>query len=193
MPFSESERAVVDHLLAEEGRRARLGPPDQAPLGASHGRDPLSDVDPATVRFRKTRVFASCWLHYLVFNSRDGMGHDLVVKTWQGPGGSWSVGPIGGGAGGHPHRGKPWVNFAAQWSRDVFAAGGEVIGEDAERARLVRLRFADGAVLEDTVDGGVVLLFASPGVAFPAEVEVIDGDGTVLVSYDEFASLHSAA
>jgi hypothetical protein len=74
-----------------------------------------------------------------------------------------SAEPIGGGGGGQPYRSRPWVNFAAGWNAHLFAAGGHVTGQGAEAACLVRLTFADGTTIEDTVDNGVVLFFTSPG------------------------------
>jgi hypothetical protein len=53
-------------------------------------------------------------------------------------------------------------------------------GQGAEAARLVRLTFADGATVEDTADGGVVLFLASPGVSFPARVQILGTEGNVL-------------
>ena len=71
----------------------------------------------------------------------------------------------------------------------MFAAGGQVIGDGAEAAHLVRLTFADETALADLVDNGVVLFFASPGVAFPARVEILGRTGDVLAEYDEFNDL----
>jgi hypothetical protein len=52
---------------------------------------------------------------------------------------------------------------------------------------MVRLTFADGTAIEDTVDDGVVLLCVSAGVTFPARVEIVDAAGDVLAEYDEFS------
>ena len=64
-----------------------------------------------------------------------------------------------------------------------------MIGDGAEQAHLVRLTFADGATIEDRVDSGVVLFFTSPGVAFPASVEILGAAGDVLAGYDDFDDL----
>lgn len=112
----------------------------------------------------------------------------MLVRTWQGPRGVWVAAPIGGG-GPDPHRARPWVNVAAQWSATMFAAGGRVIGEGAGSAHLVRLAFADGTALEDVVENGVVLFFTTPGVAFPARAEIRSAAGDVLADYQEFGDL----
>jgi hypothetical protein len=64
-----------------------------------------------------------------------------------------------------------------------------VTGQGAEAAHLVRLTFADGTAIDDVVENGVVLFFTTPGVAFPARVEILSAAGDVLADYDEFDDL----
>ena len=111
--------------------------------------------------------------------------HDLI-KTWQEPEGAWRVHVLGGGAGPDPHRTRPWVNFCAGFGPQDFSGGGHVVGDGAEKAASVRLSFANGIVIEDTVDNGVVLFFEPRAVVAPANVSVIDGNGATLASYVEF-------
>jgi len=162
MALTEAEQAVVDHLSAEPG------------------------ADPATVGFRRTRAFPGCQLHEVEFRTRAGQPRTSLVRTWQDPDGGWQVSRLGGGGGGHPYRSRPWVNFAAALGTEMFAAGGEVIGDGAAQAALVRLTFADGTAFEDQVAGGVVLFFAGHGIACPALVEIRSSEGAVLASYEEF-------
>jgi hypothetical protein len=61
-----------------------------------------------------------------------------------------------------------------------------VIGAESERAALARLRFADGTTLEDSVDSGVVLFMTEASVRLPATVEILDGTGSVLTTYEAF-------
>ena len=143
-------------------------------------------ADPATIEFVKTRSFPSCELHSVSFvNHRGWTMHDLI-KTWQEPGGARRVHVLGGGAGPHPHRTRPWVNFCAGFGPQDFSGGGHVVGDGAQTAASVRLSFADGIVIEDTVDNGVVLFFEPRAVVAPANVSVIGGDGATLASYVEF-------
>lgn len=189
MPLTEAEQAVFDHLTAEPGPVTWVGPRSPGGWQAST-RDPGGGgADPATVRFRKSRAFPGRQLHLVDFANRDGRPCHAVVRTWQDPSGAWLVAPVGSGSGLGSYRGTPWVNFNAQWNADMFAGGGHVIGQDAESAHQVRLTFADGTVLEDIVEDGVVLFFAEPGVAFPARAEIRNAAGGLLAEYDVFADL----
>ncbi len=173
MALTEAEQAVMDHLVGDPGPLQRSG----------------EGAVPASVRFRRCRELPDGQLHAVAFSNREGQPRDLVLRTVRDPGGGWLVHPIGGGGGGHPPRSRPWVNFTAQWNTDMFAGGGDVIGDGAERAHLVRLAFADGTVVEDGAHHEVVLFHVPHGVALPARVEVLDEVGTILAAYDEFANL----
>jgi hypothetical protein len=185
--FTEAEQAVFDHVVAEPGPVLWAGSPSPGGWVASVSSGGGAGAVPATVQFRRSREFPACQLHSVTFDTREHSQVTVILRTWQEPGGTWAVRSIGGGGGSGPHRGKPWVNFAAQWGADSFAAGGDVIGDGAERAHRVRLTFAGSVAVEDTVDSGVVLFFTSPGVACPARVEIFSDAGAVLASYDEFA------
>jgi hypothetical protein len=141
------------------------------------------------VRFVKSRAFPGCQLHHADFATRDGKPRHLLARTWQQPDGSWAAVPIGSGGGRDTDRSRPWVNFAAAWNAQQFAAGGHVTGQGAETARLVRLTFADGTTIEDTVDNGVVPFFTSPGVTFQPKSRSSAPRGNTLAAYDEFSDL----
>lgn len=166
----------------------RVSPPSPGGWVASTRSGGGAGADPATVRFRKSRAFPGCHLHEVHFVTRGGGPQDMLVRTWQEPDGSWIAAPIGGGGSG-PYRSRPWVNFAAQSNAQQFAAGGHVTGHGAEAAHLVRLTFADGTAIEDMAENGVVLFFASPGVTFPARIEILSAAGELLAEYDEFDDL----
>jgi hypothetical protein len=189
MSLTGAEQAAFDHLAAEPGPVTWASPPSPSGWVASIRGGGGAGADPATVRFVKSRAFPGCQLHEADFATRDGQAQHMLVRTWQEPDGSWVADPIGGGGGEGPHRSRLWVNFAAQWNAQQFAAGGHVTGQGAEEACMVRLTFADGTTIEDTADNGVVLYFASPGVSFPATVEILDTAGNVLAGYDEFTDL----
>lgn len=187
MTWSKAEQAVADHLVAEPGPLLGVPQPPgpdgwvaSARFGGGEG------ADLATVRFRKTRIFPACQMHFVVFATRGGSPRSVVLRTWREPGGAWAVGPIGGGGGPGPYRSRPWVNFTAQFRTDLFAAGGEVTGDGAEQAAVVRLTFTNGTAIEDTVENGVVLFATSPGPECRARVEILSGAGAVLAEYDEF-------
>ena len=187
MSLTAAEQAAFDHLVAQPGPVTWASPPSPGGWVAMTRDRGGEGADPATVRFVKSRAFPGCQLHEAAFTTRDGQARHMLVRTWQRPGGSWAAEPIGGGGGGEPGRSRPRVNFAAGWDAQQFAAGGHVIGQRAEAASLVRLTFAEGTAVEDTVDNGVVLFFASPGVTFPARVEILDSAGNALADYAEFA------
>jgi hypothetical protein len=189
MSLTGAEQAIFDHLVAEPGPVTWVSPRSPGGWVASTRGGGGAGADPATVRFRKSRTFPGCQLHSVDFVTRDGRPEGMLVRTCQKPDGSWVAAPIGGGGGGGPYRSRPWVNFAAQWNAHLFAAGGHVIGHGADAAHLVRLTFADGTAIEDVVENGVVLFFASPGVAFPARVEILSAAGDVLAGYDDFDDL----
>jgi hypothetical protein len=184
--FTEAQQAVVAQLAAEPGRVTWSSPPSPGGWVASTRAAGGWGADPATVRFRKSRAFPSCQLHSVTFSTGSGMPMRALCRAWQLRDGGWAAAPIGCGSGSGPYRARPRVNFAAQGNSEMFAAGGEVIGVGAEQARAVTLGFADGSVLEDTVDDGVVLFLAVAGVAFPATVNVLGEAGAVLASYADF-------
>lgn len=189
MSLTGAEQAVFDHLVAVPGPVTWVSPRSPGGWVASTRSGGGAGAGPVTVRFRKSRAFPGCRLHEVDFVTRDGRPQNMLVRTWQEPDGSWAAAPIGGGGGRQPHRSRPWVNFAAQWNAQQFAAGGQVTGQGAEAAHLVRLTFADGTAIEDMVEHGAVLFFASPGVTFPARVEILDTAGDILAQYDEFDDL----
>lgn len=183
---AEMRQAVVTHLVQRpepiEGaeQTGRSGWSSSVRYAGGPGADPDS------IEFVKTRSFSSCHLHSVSYiNHRSWTMHDLI-KTWQEPDGVWRVHVCGGGAGPDPHRNRPWVNFIAGFGPQDFSGGGNVVGDGAEKADSVRLTFANDIVIEDTVDNGVVLFFEPRAVVCPADVSILDRDGTTLVSYQEF-------
>ena len=78
------------------------------------------------------------------------------------------------------------MNFCAGFGPQDFSGGGYVVGDGAEKATSVRLRFANDILIEDSVDNGVVLFFEPRAVVAPANVSVVDRKGVTLVSYLEF-------
>jgi hypothetical protein len=138
MSLTAAEQAAFDHLVAEAGPVTWTSPASPGGWAASTRGGEGDGADPATVRFVKSRVFPSCQLHEVDFATHDGQARHMLVRTWQEPDGSWVAVPVGGGGGGEPRRSRPWVNFAAGWNAQQFAAGGHVTGQGAEAARVVR-------------------------------------------------------
>jgi hypothetical protein len=178
--------AVVAHLVKRPTPPNDRGQPGGRGWTSSTRYGGGPGADPATIEFVKSNSFPTCQLHSVSFTNHKGWAMHVLIKTWQGEGGTWNVHPCGGGAGPHPHRSQPWVNFTAGFSAESFAGGGWVVGDGSQHASSVRLAFANDIVVEDTVDNGVVLFFEPHRVVAPAEVAVIDRNGGVLVTYMEF-------
>lgn len=189
MSLTAPQQAVADHLASEPGPVTPASPRSPGGWVAEVRHGGGAGAAPATIQFVNSRAFPGCQLHYVQFATREGRHQYMLLRTWQEAAGSWVAEPIGGGSGPAPHRPRPWVNFAAQWGAHQFAAGGQVTGEGAEVASLVRLTFADATALTDQVHDGTVLFYASPGVAFPANVEIMTATGDTLAEYGEFNDL----
>ena len=116
----------------------------------------------------------------------EGTTMEVVIRTWEQLDGSCGVASVGGGSGPGPARSKPWVNFTAGSGPGGFSAGGRVEGTGSDRAHTVSLVFADGFIMEDVVDHGIVLFFEPAGVVFPAALEITDSAGSTLAAYTAF-------
>jgi hypothetical protein len=145
-------------------------------------------ADPTSIRFVKSKEFTSCQLHEVDYASHRGLSMNVLFKTWR-DAGEWRVHPCGGGAGPHPHRNQPWVNMTAGFGADGFTGGGHVVGDGAVEVAAVRLRFAGGITIEDTVDHGVVLFFDPRTAVMPVEVDMLSASGEVLRTYQELTDL----
>jgi hypothetical protein len=188
----ESHQAIADHLVSppSASRRQRSPTGQRGWTGVVHTGDRGGEgADRATIHFAKTKVFPSCQLHQVRYIDWAGRSMNLLVRTWQGDDGEWRVAPCGGGGSDHPRRSRPWVNFAAGFGPGAFTGGGSVVGDGAEQASLVRLTFANAVVIEDAVEGGVVLYFEPRRVTTPATVDILDADGMSLARYEEFGGL----
>jgi hypothetical protein len=188
--WTEAGRAVVDHLVAEPGPVLWAGPHGLAAVVASVRSGGGAGADPAAVQFRKTRIFLRCQMHFVVLSAHAGGPGSAALRTWREPGAPRAISPIGEGGRPGPDRRRPWVNFTARFRTDSVRGGGEVIGDGAEQAGLVRLTFTSGTPIEDRVENGVVLFAASPGVESRARVEILSSAGVGLAEHDEFDNFY---
>jgi len=182
---TEIEEAIVAHLVRQPDVRS-LG--RQSPTGwvaSTGGRGGLG-ADPDSIAFQKARQLPTCQMHQVAFRNFRGMPMELVIRTWQEPDGNWTVAEVGGGSPSPSRRQSPWVNFTAGFGESGFSAGGRVQGMGADRAKHVRMTFADGVVLADSVDSGIVLYFEPRAMAFPADITILDTEGSILASYRAF-------
>jgi hypothetical protein len=190
MAVTEVEEAIVAHLVRQPGVRS-AGRPSPSGWVSHTGGHGGPGADPDSIAFQKTRQLPTCQMHQVAFINFRGIPMELVIRTWQERDGTWIVAPVGGGSPGGSRRQRPWVNFTAGFGASGFAAGGNVEGLGAEQAKHVRMTFADGFVLADSVDSGIVLFFEPRTMAFPAEVEILDAEGSVLAVYRAFDELVS--
>lgn len=184
MAETDVEEAIVATLVIQPAVpiTSKTGSGWTASVGSGGG----PGADPASIVFQKTRILPTCRMHSVAFTNDRGIPVQWVIRTWRKSDRSLVVAPVGGGGGHGPVRTKPWVNFAAQWGPEHFAAGGHVEGSGSEQAVRVRLIFTDGLTLEDSVDAGIVLFFEPRSVVFPANVEILDEHGELFTKYKEF-------
>jgi hypothetical protein len=141
-----------------------------------------------SVEFVKQREVLGCRLFVVAFEAdhvRLGpVTMHMIVRAERDRGG-WVARSVSGGAGGGEARPRePHVNLGGSWGRFGFCGGGEVHAARADIAR-VRLRFGNGVECEDDTAAGWVLFYTDRPVERPhATVELLDGAGEIVASYE---------
>lgn len=184
------------------------GPPRViAEFGGSPGLQP----DPDSIRIVKERAIPGRRLYRIAAIERrsrvrqlydQGTAPWLVVpialrlprqrelSLWVGareqPEGGWVAEGMAGGGAGDPPWDEPRVNLCGWGWPDRFAGGGRVI-DQGRGVTGVRLRFANGVELEDSVDDGEVLFLTDEHVEVPATVSLYDSGGALVASHDAFS------
>jgi len=144
------------------------------------------DAKPETIHFVKVRGIPGRQAHAVTFETQAGQLMGYVCFAHQDDAGDWRfVGGAGGSANGSPQRDEPWVNLGGGRWPTQFYAGGRVL-DDGKGVVRVRLHAANGVMLEDTVDDGVVLFLTDAEIRVPVEAELIDGAGTVVSRHVAF-------
>ncbi|MDQ6876389.1 MAG: hypothetical protein M3082_01570 [Candidatus Dormibacteraeota bacterium] len=183
--YPDPRQTIVAQLAQQRGNPLWQSAPSPGGWRGAISRSGGHDADPATVRFVKQREIPGHELHAVAFADQDGRTYRYLVGVVQGTGG-WEVEGLAGGSGNEPPRDQPWVNFCGWGWRRSFYGGGWVIGSGSKATARVRLRFREGPMLEDTVDGGVVLSIADARVDVPATAEILDAKGSLLASHSAF-------
>ena len=186
MAETEERKAIVAHLVKEPGVPTGVGRTNPGGWTSSIVVGGGPGADPSTIVFERTRVLPTCHMHCVGFTNHRGRPEVSVIRTWRTAEGSWVVAPVGGGGRGPSRRPEPWVNFTAGSGPHGFTAGGWIEGTGSEKARSVRLAFADGLVMEDAAENGIVLFFEPRAVTFPADVEILDARGVRLAFHKAF-------
>ncbi|MGH2515521.1 MAG: hypothetical protein ACRDHP_07680, partial [Ktedonobacterales bacterium] len=140
------------------------------------------DARPETFRFVKAREIPERQVHAVTYETVNGSRQTMVCSVRQSAGGGWEfVGGAGGGDGGDgngPPTSQPKANLGGGgWPRAFYAGGRVEGGPDVAR---VALTAANGAVLDDTVEDGVVLFLTDDEVRPPLHVTLYDGSGNVI-------------
>jgi hypothetical protein len=138
------------------------------------------DAVPETIDFGKVRSVPGRQVHWVTFETRGGKRMQFTCCVEQDDAGAWTLfGGAGGVADCDPVRGHPWVDLGGGgWPRHVYA-GGRML-EDGGAVARVRLHAANGIVLEDTVEHGVVLFVSDDEVRVPTEAELLDANGRLI-------------
>ena len=125
-------------------------------------------------------VFRLRQIHAVTFETQAGQRLRFICHVRQDKVGEWQFeGGAGGGVNGDPRRGHPWVNLGGGGWPMRFYAGGQVL-EHAGRVVRVRLRAANGTVLEDTVEDEMVLFLTDEEVHPPVYAELVDPSGQIV-------------
>jgi len=183
MALTKSQQAAADwatvpHAMAHAHARDRAL---QAGMSASDRSRPLAE----TVRVLKSRSYENGDLHVVTYATLGGDEWEVLVSTFAGQDGSYRAMTLGGGWLTPPDQPPPWTAIGTSWGSACFRGGGIVYGPGTSAARRVRLRFANGVTLEDDVEDGCVLFETTLAVEPPLEVQVLDGEGSVLSSHSE--------
>lgn len=141
-------------------------------------------AEPNSVQVLKQRDLPGHRLYAVTFTTQDGHAGFCACEVRQQEGGLWSVhGSAGGGRHVHP-RAAPWVNLGGSPGQQSSGCyfGGFVESDPAGEIARVRLVSADGVILEDTLDEGVVLFLGERGVRLPLSTELYDQAGKLVVT-----------
>jgi hypothetical protein len=144
------------------------------------------DAKPETIHFVKARSIPGRQVHALTFETQAGQAMSYVCYVRQDDAGDWHfVGGAGGSANGSPQRDEPWVNLGGGGWPTQFYAGGHVL-DDGKGVVRVRLYAANGVMLEDTVDDGLVLFLTDSMVKLPVEAQLMDASGALVSRHTAF-------
>ena len=184
------EQAILEELSRPLGQWTPYSPPGAGGWQAGTYRGGRAElVDMESVRFvkrRETRTRVAIWVTWLGVNPRFGdepQEYRYLYEVTRDPSGGWCTHGSSGGAGREPAWEQPTVNLGAGGWPDRFSAGGTVVGA-AQVIAQVQLRFANGVVLSDEVQEGVVVFITDEHVETPATAVLLDGDGVEVRSHE---------
>jgi len=143
-------------------------------------------ADVSTMRFLKERGIPRRQVHAVTFDTVEGQQMRFTCDLAQDNDGNWHVkGGTGSSADDSPVRATPWANLGGGGWPANFYAGGVVLDNGSDVAR-VRLIAANGTLMEDTVDAGVVLFVTDQRVELPLQAELYDRNGRMVGQHVAF-------
>ncbi len=143
-------------------------------------------ADVATIQFLKERRISRRQVHAVTFTDADAHRMRFTYYLAQDGADNWRVdGAAGGSADGDPIRATPWANVGGGGWPANFYAGGAVVDNGLDVARM-RLIAANGTIMEDTVDAGVVLFVTDQHVELPLQAELYDRTGQMVAWHGVF-------
>ena len=162
----------------------------EAPAPGAHGwrsrQTRGMGADMATIQFLKERGIPGRQVHAVTFTDADAHRMRFTYYLVQDDAGDWRVeGAAGGSADGAPIRATPWANVGGGGWPANFYAGGAVLHNGLDVAR-VRLIAANGTIMDDTVDAGMVLFVTDQRVELPLHAELYDRAGQVVARHGVF-------
>jgi hypothetical protein len=153
------------------------------------------DAIPGSFQFGRSRILGRQRLYAATFDSARFPRSDFICYLVQDDAGVWRFsGGAGGMNGSAPQRGQPWINLGGSPGNELggFYAGGRVMGDGGAVAR-VRLRTANGVVIEDTPDADSIALFLSDDpVQLPIAAELLDSAGQIIAQHALHWRSHSS-
>jgi len=186
-----ARQVVLDDLARPPGRiRRRLsrGGSGEPVVEVTEGGHAFQ-ADLATVRFVKERAVERRRLYYVTFegfpfrsaaHAPTRFGWVFEVKE---DAHGWRMASGFGETGDEPPRHELRVNLGGGGSPGQFCAGGRVLATGLDIA-WVRLVCANGLVLDDDTEGGVVLFITEQRAEAPVTAELYDRAGTHVASHE---------
>ena len=166
MANSDSRQAILERLFPKSGNRGGFGAREE------------------TVKFLKERHSGRRMAQAISFETVSGRKMQMICYLLQNVQGEWKFSGAAGGEGDQiaPARNYPSVDLGGGGWPDYFFAGGSVIGQGHDIAR-VRLVTGNGIILEDRVEDGLVLFVTEEVVTLPVKAELYDQAGTLVGSH----------
>lgn len=138
-----------------------------------------------SVHILNQRALPGRQLYGVTFTDTQGREIFCACEVRQQEGGMWSAQDSAGGGLSGPRWETPRANLGGSPGNEASGAyfGGPVQSDPAGKVARVRLISADGVILEDTVEEGVILFQAEGPVSLPLSAELYDQAGMLVTEH----------